>query len=85
MIAPQPVYDKFGGGSCEGDYIYIPGAPPRIDQCIPEDECDPVYDSTGQIIECLPPNRGRDPNDREDDPRGGRNQTFSSPTAGPIN
>ncbi len=88
MVAPQPVYDKFGGGSCEGDYIYIPGAPPQIDQCIPDDECEPYYNTATQQTECLPPNRYPDPNDGEDDPRGRTDPNgspFGSPTAGPIN
>jgi hypothetical protein len=75
-IKPQPTFDKFGNGSCEDGWIYVPGTAP-IDPCIPEDECEPVYDSTGAIIECLPPQQGS----QED---GGRPFTPRSPTGAPT-
>lgn len=54
MVSPQPTFDKFGNGACEEGYIYVPGSVPTL-PCIPEDECEPVYDSAGNVIECLPP------------------------------
>ncbi|MEO9825105.1 MAG: hypothetical protein ABJF50_11880 [Paracoccaceae bacterium] len=53
MVKPQPTFDKFGNGSCDEGLIYVPGAD-VIDPCIPEDECEPVYDSAGNVLECLP-------------------------------
>ncbi len=54
MVAPEPTFDKYGNGSCDEGWIYVPGAAPE-NPCIPEDECDPVYDSAGNIIDCPPP------------------------------
>ena len=57
MVRPQPVFDKYGGGSCEGEWIYVPGTVPEYDECVPPDECEPVYDTAGNLIECLPERR----------------------------
>lgn len=54
MVKPQPTFDKFGNGSCDEGLIYVPGAD-VVDPCVPEDECRPVYDSAGNVLECLPP------------------------------
>ena len=84
-IHPEPTFDKFGGGSCTDGYIYVPGAAPQ-NPCIPEDECEPVYDSAGNIIDCLPPNgRPQYPNDGGSDdggrsPDGGSDDGGRSPT-----
>lgn len=59
IIKPQPVYNKFGEGSCEGEWVYVPGAAPQFDECVPPDECEPVYASDGSLIEC--PERQRYP------------------------
>lgn len=60
MVRPQPVFDKSGQGSCEGEWIYVPGTVPELAECVPPEECEPVYDTAGNLIDCLPPNR-RDP------------------------
>lgn len=60
MIRPQPVFDKYGEGSCEGEWVYVPGTAPEYAECVPPDECEPVYDSAGNLIEC-PPERRPDP------------------------
>lgn len=57
MVEPQPMFDKYGGGSCEGDFIYIPGTVPEEAKCVPPDECEPVHDTAGTIIDCPPPHR----------------------------
>ena len=78
VISPQPTYDKFGGGECTDGYIYVPGTAPEVDLCIPEDECDPVYDSTGQIIDCPPsPREPRRPRDNDNDREPQRTPTRS--------
>lgn len=63
MVKPQPTFDKYGNGSCDEGLIYVPGAD-VIDPCVPEDECEPVYDSAGNIIDCLPPFEVQEDNDR---------------------
>lgn len=75
MVKPQPTFDKFGNGSCDEGLIYVPGAD-VIDPCIPEDECEPVYDTAGTLIECLPP---RIPVQEDGDNPGGTS-TGRSPT-----
>ena len=70
VIKPQPVYNKFGEGSCEGEWIYVPGAAPQFDECVPPEDCDPVYAADGSIIECPPPPRYPDPGGGDDDDRG---------------
>lgn len=86
LVRPEPVYDKFGGGSCEGNWIYVPGTAPQPDQCVPPDECEPSYDTAGNVIDCLPPSRRPDPgrNDGSSDGSGtsGRSPTGSTATAG---
>jgi len=76
-ISPEPVFDKFGGGSCEDGYTYVPGTVDQP-QCVPDDGCIPTYDSAGAPIDCLPPpsfSEERDP---------GRSSTPGrSPTGGP--
>lgn len=79
MVRPQPVFDKFGGGSCEGDWIYVPGTAPEYAECVPPDECEPVYDSAGNLIDC-PPVRRPDPG-RGDGTSS--TSTSASPTSGP--
>ncbi len=86
LIAPEPVFNKFGdvsSGECVEGYIYVPGAVPEP-ICIPEDECEEYVDATGQPIECPPPPR-RDPqfpdDDDDDRPTPGRP---SNPTGGPV-
>ena len=81
VVAPQPGFDKFGGGECEEGWIYVPGSVPELATCVPEDECeDPVFDTaTGELI-CPPPiDRGDD--NSPSDP-GPRTPTGSSSTAG---
>ncbi|MEM9427622.1 MAG: hypothetical protein AAGA06_13075 [Pseudomonadota bacterium] len=83
VIKPQPVYDKFGGsGSCVGGYIYVPGTVPELDECIPEDECDPVYAADGSLIDCIPPSRFPDPGGDDDNDRG-RTSTGTTAAGGP--
>ncbi len=60
-INPEPMHDKFGGGSCVAGYTYVPGAGMEADQCIPEDDCAPST-STAAPTPCLPP-PGRGGND----------------------
>ena len=68
IIRPQPVFDKFGNGACEDEWIYIPGTVPALAECVPPDECvDPVYDANGNIIDCPPPPRRPDDDDDDDD------------------
>ncbi len=63
-IRPQPTFDKFGGGSCEEGYVYIPGTAPQPPECIPIDECDEVTLADGSVeIECPEPGRDPDPSD----------------------
>lgn len=78
LIAPQPTFDKFGNGSCDDGWIYVPGAAP-INPCIPEDECQPVYDAAGNVIECLPPPREHE---QEGDDSSGRQSPTGGATAG---
>ncbi len=35
QISPEPVFDKFGGGSCTDGYIYTPGTANQPDECLP--------------------------------------------------
>ena len=68
QIAPEPMFDKFGGGTCEEGYVYIPGTVPELAECVPEDECDPITLADGSVVwDCPPP--GRDPGDDDDDDR----------------
>ena len=71
MVRPQPTFDKFGNASCEGGWIYVPGTAPEYAECVPPDECEPVYDSAGNVLECLPPPRR---------PSGGSDGSSSSST-----
>ena len=82
MVAPEPMFDKYGGGSCEGDWIYVPGTVPEFGECVPPGDCNPVYDSAGNVIDCRPPPREREGGD---DNGGGSTPTGAagSPTAGP--
>lgn len=57
MVPPQPVFDKYGGGSCEGNWVYVPGAVPELAECVPPDDCEYIIDSTGQTFPCPPPNQ----------------------------
>ncbi|AZQ67735.1 hypothetical protein EF888_11675 [Silicimonas algicola] len=73
MVRPEPVFDKYGNGSCQEGWIYTPGAAPQ-QLCVPEDEClQPVQTASG--IYCPPVYRqpqddGRDDNDRGRQPVG---------------
>lgn len=78
LVKPEPVYNKFGDAGCEDAWIYIPGSVPERDECVPEDECEPVYDTAGNIIYCPPPPRYPDAGGSDS---GGRSPTGStSPT-----
>ena len=69
MVRPQPVFDKFGGGSCEGEWIYIPGSVPEFAECVPPEECEPTASTITAVIPCPPYNQPRNPNsDGSDDP-----------------
>ena len=57
-VRPEPMFDKFGGGTCTEGYVYVPGTIPELAECIPDDDCEPVYDTSGAIIDCPPPPRG---------------------------
>lgn len=59
-INPEPMHDKFGGGSCVAGYTYVPGAGVESDQCIPDDECAPSTSSAAPTPCLPPPGRGRD-------------------------
>lgn len=78
MVRPEPMFDKYGGGSCEGDWIYVPGTVPEESTCVPPDECEPVYNSAGQVIECPPPPRRPD-RDRDDSSTRDPNQSSTAP------
>lgn len=77
MVSPEPVFDKYGGGSCEEGYIYIPGTAPQPPQCVPEDECEMVTVADGSVI-CPPPPPERDRDDSDE----GRDPIGSAPTRG---
>ena len=71
MIAPEPTFDKFGGGACEEGYVYVPGTAPQPPECIPEDDCDPITLADGSVVwDCPPPPPGRD---------GGRDDSSTAP------
>lgn len=55
MVRPQPVFDKFGEGSCEGEWIYIPGTVPQYAECVPPEDCEMIVTATGQTVPCPPP------------------------------
>ena len=78
MVKPQPTFDKFGNGSCDEGLIYVPGAD-VIDPCVPEDECNPVYDTAGNVIECLPPIEVREEGDGDSDGRSPTGSTAGRP------
>lgn len=82
LIRPEPVYNKFGDGSCEGDWIYVPGSAPQRDECVPPDECEPVYDTAGNLIECLPP-RYPDAGGGDDGGRSSTGGTATTAAGGP--
>ena len=76
MVRPEPVFDKFGNGSCEAGWIYTPGAAPE-ELCVPEDECvNPVQTASG--IYC-PPVYRQEQDDGRDDNDGGRQPTGTAP------
>ena len=75
MVAPEPVFDKFGGGSCEEGYIYVPGAAFEPSVCVPEDECEGIVNADGSEVPCPPPPPGRDDDDDDDDSSSGRDPT----------
>ncbi|MFQ6548603.1 hypothetical protein AADZ90_011640 [Aestuariibius sp. 2305UL40-4] len=55
-ITPEPVFNKFGGGSCVPGYIYVPGAVPEQARCVPAGECEEVILADGsQAVQCTPP------------------------------
>lgn len=70
IMAPQPVFDKYGGGgSCEGGVVYFPGAVPKEAKCVlPPEKCVDAYDVDGSLVECQPPGREPGDDDREDTP-----------------
>lgn len=72
VVAPQPIFDKFGNAECVEGYILVPGAAP-IPECIPEDECEEITTADGNVIPCPPPGRPDD-HDGDDgrDPTGAR-------------
>ena len=76
MVRPEPVFDKYGSGSCQEGWIYTPGAAP-MSQCVPEDEClQPVQTASG--IYC-PPVYQRDPGDGRDDNDRGQQSPAGTP------
>lgn len=77
-LRPQPVFDKFGGGSCEEGYVYVPGGPYQ-GECIPPDECEEAQTASAAALPCPPPG-GR--GEEDDDSTSGGNPTGSAP---PIN
>lgn len=87
MITPEPTFDKFGGGTCEDGYVYIPGTVPEFAECIPEDDCDLITLADGSVVwDCTPPPiRERDPDpDRDRDPgRDDSSTTGRDPTGAP--
>ncbi|MXQ07586.1 hypothetical protein GQ651_06980 [Alphaproteobacteria bacterium GH1-50] len=66
-VRPEPMFDKFGGGTCTEGYVYVPGSVPERAECVPDDECEPVYDSTGAVIDCPPPRYPRRPDESDSD------------------
>ena len=77
-IRPQPVFDKFGGGSCVGGFVYVAGAAPGQAECIPEEDCNLGTAADGSVS-CLPPSERR-PDDSSDGEPGREPQ---DPTGGP--
>ena len=71
MVSPQPVFDKYGEGSCEEGYIYVPGAA-QVPRCVPEDECIEETGLTAANIPCPPPYQRPDDGD-DDSTRTGQN------------
>ena len=57
MVTPEPVFDKYGGGTCEEGYDFVAGTSAQPPVCIPDDGCEPVFDSAGNVIDCPPPPR----------------------------
>ena len=53
IIHPEPMHDKFGGGSCIAGYTYVPGTGVQQDTCIPDDECQ-SSSVAGAADQCLP-------------------------------
>ncbi len=78
MVSPEPVFDKYGGGSCEEGYIYQPGTAYQPPVC--EEDCDAAVDSTGAPIPCPPPSRR--PHDDDDDSSSGGRTTPGTPSTG---
>ena len=74
MVTPEPVFDKYGGGSCEEGYVYEPGAAFEPSVCVPEDECEPTVNADGSSVPCPPPGRD-DWEDSDDDSSSGRDPT----------
>ncbi|MEO1537262.1 MAG: hypothetical protein AAFR73_05985 [Pseudomonadota bacterium] len=77
LVAPEPVYNKFGDGGCEGGWIYVSGSVPEFDECVPPEECESVYDTAGNIIECIPESTRPDPS-RDDGTGDGRRSPTGS-------
>lgn len=77
VVAPQPIFDKFGNAECVEGYILVPGTAP-IPECIPEDECEEIVTADGNVIPCPPP-PGRPDDDDDDDDDRGRSPTGARP------
>ena len=78
MVAPEPVFDKYGTGSCDEGYVYVAGAA-QVPRCVPEDECIDSTQVGAASIPCPPPTRQRD----DDDDNGRSSQP--NPTTGAAN
>ena len=62
MVGMEPVFDKYGGGSCEEGYVYIPGTATTPPVCEPE-ECEESSTVGAAAIPCPPPHSRSDDDD----------------------
>lgn len=74
MVAPEPVFDKYGGGACSDGYVYVPGTAVQPPSCVPE-ECEGTLTSTAAQVPCPPP----PPRREDDDQPSGRQPTGTAP------
>ncbi len=80
VVSPEPVYNKFGDGSCRDGWVYVRGSTTERDDCLPPDECDPVFDAAGNVLDCIRFPRQPDPMSDESDP--GRSPLGTTTAAG---
>ena len=82
LVAPEPMFDKYGGGSCSEGYVYIPGTAQRPPECIPDDGCIPTVNADGSVEECPPPYRRPDSDGNDSSSTGSGTSTPGTPPTG---